>query len=88
MSQVTECCGLPIAADERYCSKCGWEARAKNRPCQHVHGEYRDDYRHCTECGREWVLISGDWFEVEAWVRICTSFLAAPVPSDAQGGGK
>jgi hypothetical protein len=25
----TECCGVPLAADQRFCSKCGWEARAK-----------------------------------------------------------
>ncbi len=25
---TTECCGVPIAADQRFCSKCGYEARA------------------------------------------------------------
>lgn len=39
-------------------------------PCQHAHGEHNDTYRHCLDCGREWVLISGEWFPVEAWVRL------------------
>jgi hypothetical protein len=43
--------------------------------CPHAHGEYSDEYQHCTDCGREWVLIGGAWFEVEAWVRISTKFL-------------
>lgn len=43
--------------------------------CHHKHGEYSDDYRHCTDCGREWVLIGGVWFEVEAWVRVSAGLL-------------
>lgn len=41
-----------------------------NTPCRHKHGEYSDDYRHCTDCGQEWVLIGGFWFEVIAWVQV------------------
>ena len=43
--------------------------------CQHTRGEHSDDYRHCLDCGREWVLISGEWFEVEAWVRVSQALL-------------
>jgi hypothetical protein len=28
---TTECCGVPITADVRYCPKCGWECRTMNR---------------------------------------------------------
>lgn len=43
--------------------------------CQHLHGEHSDDYRRCSDCGREWVRIGGDWFEVEAWVRVDTALI-------------
>ena len=29
MTLKTECCDVPIADDERFCSRCGWEARVK-----------------------------------------------------------
>jgi hypothetical protein len=51
--------------------------------CKHAHGEYGDDYRRCTDCGREWVLISGEWFQVEAWVRISTALLAETEDTNA-----
>jgi hypothetical protein len=25
----TECCGAPIRPDQRFCPKCGWEARVE-----------------------------------------------------------
>jgi hypothetical protein len=43
--------------------------------CPHKRGEYRHDYRHCLDCGMEWVLIGGNWHVVEAWVRVHTSLL-------------
>jgi len=30
MSDKTECCGVPLAADDRFCRKCGYEARANS----------------------------------------------------------
>jgi hypothetical protein len=48
------------------------------KACPHAHGEYRDDYRHCTDCGAEWMLIGGEWHVIEAWVRVHKSFLGAP----------
>lgn len=45
------------------------------KPCPHAHGEYDDTYRHCTDCGREWTLINGEWFVVEAWVRLSAELL-------------
>jgi predicted nucleic acid-binding Zn ribbon protein len=24
---MTECCGVPIAPDQRFCPRCGWECR-------------------------------------------------------------
>jgi hypothetical protein len=47
------------------------------KACPHAHGEYRDDYRHCTDCGAEWVLIGGNWCLVEAWIRLSTQFMQA-----------
>lgn len=47
--------------------------------CRHLRGEFSDDYQHCLDCGREVVLISGVWFEVEAWVRLSTKFLEESV---------
>lgn len=44
-------------------------------PCRHAHGEHNDDYRHCLDCGREWVRIGPDWFEVELWVRVSPALL-------------
>lgn len=42
-----------------------------SRPaCSHAHGEYSDTYQHCFDCGLELMLISGDWFYVEGWIRI------------------
>ncbi len=32
MTQQTECCHVPIAADQRFCPKCGYEARASETP--------------------------------------------------------
>lgn len=28
-TEKTECCGVPLAATDRFCSRCGWEARAE-----------------------------------------------------------
>jgi len=27
-TETTECCHVPIASDQRFCPKCGYEARA------------------------------------------------------------
>ncbi len=46
-----------------------------NKVCRHKRGEYSDDYRRCLDCGRDWVRIGADWFEVEMWVQVSTELL-------------
>lgn len=46
--------------------------------CQHKRGEYADTYQRCLDCGREVILIGGQWFEVETWVRVSTDLLQEP----------
>lgn len=48
----------------------------KREGCQHARGEHCDDYRHCLDCGMEWVRIGVEWFPVEGWVRLDVRFLA------------
>ncbi len=47
----------------------------QRKSCPHEHGEYSDDYRHCRDCGMEWVRINREWFPVEMWVRLSTKFI-------------
>ena len=57
----------------------------KRKVCPHAHGEYSDDYRRCLDCGRDWVRIGMDWFEVEAWVRVSTKLLGEAEGSPVNG---
>lgn len=52
--------------------------------CPHAHVEYRDDYQHCRDCGAERVLINGEWFAVEGWVRIHTAFFEEGAATDGE----
>jgi hypothetical protein len=45
-------------------------------PCQHVRGEHNDEYRHCLDCGQEWVRIGEAWFVVDLWLRVSTALLS------------
>lgn len=56
------------------------------KDCRHAHGEYSDDYRHCLDCGMEWVYISPDWFPVIGWLRMDKRFLGdATTKGDGRG---
>jgi len=46
--------------------------------CTHQHGEYTDDYRRCTDCGMEWMLLGDAWFEIESWLRLSEKFFDEP----------
>lgn len=48
--------------------------------CPHAHGEYSDDYQHCLDCGREVLLINGEWFEIEAWISVHEDLIGEPRP--------
>lgn len=39
----TECCGVPLAADQRFCPKCGWEARVSDPSAPAVRPALQDD---------------------------------------------
>jgi hypothetical protein len=46
---ITECCGMPIGPDERFCPWCGWEARADLR---------------CPDCGQPVDILTGRTYPV------------------------
>ncbi len=49
-------------------------AAVSPKECPHAHGEYADGYRHCVDCGTEWIYIGSAWFPVIGWLRMSKTF--------------
>ena len=43
---MTDCCGVPLASDQRFCPRCGWEARVTIKPPRPTGLTYVDDFGH------------------------------------------
>ncbi len=56
---TTECCGVSIAADERFCPKCGWEARVGLT------------YLECPCCGGDGAVSDGDGLFSDGQTLVC-----------------